>query len=174
MTQYLSQSSTNVSAAAAYMAVALEGGAAVGITEVGHATSLRCAYMTLWNEAVVVGATGTIFPAAYQRLPSGMPVTQPVVNSREPYVKVFHKGDLRGGLSSIRPLSTGVERGPVEALARPGKVTEFNIPKSVLENWKTNDMVREIRDLDAVTGVINEELRFAPQVAKILETFIVQ
>jgi len=69
----------------------------VGITEVGHATSLRCAYTTLWNEAVVVSATGTIFPAWYQRMPSGMVVQQPITDSKQrsaPYPpRVVETGD---------------------------------------------------------------------------------
>ena len=83
-TQYWTQASANMAAASFYTAGALEGAAAIGISEVGHATSIRCAYTTLWNEAAVVSATGTMFPAAYQRMPSGMPVAQPVTNSKWP------------------------------------------------------------------------------------------
>jgi len=79
-TQYWTQASANMAAASFYTAGALEGAAAIGISEVGHATSIRCAYTTLWNEAAVVSATGTMFPAAYQRMPSGIPVAQPVTN----------------------------------------------------------------------------------------------
>ena len=55
-------------------ALLLQGGAAAGITELGKATSARCAYYILWNEATVVGATGTMFPAAYQASRTGIPI----------------------------------------------------------------------------------------------------
>jgi len=46
---------------------------------------VRCAYTTLWNEAVVVSATGTIFPAAYQRtpmIPAQTPIAEPGATPR--------------------------------------------------------------------------------------------
>jgi len=46
-TQYWTQCSANVAVSAFYSAAALEGAAYVGITEVGHATSVRCAYTTV-------------------------------------------------------------------------------------------------------------------------------
>jgi len=71
-TQYWTQVSANGAVGSLYAAFALEGAAAAGISELGYATSMRGAYYTLWNEATVVGATGTIFPAAYIRNPQGM------------------------------------------------------------------------------------------------------
>jgi hypothetical protein len=71
-------------------------------------------------------------------------------------------------------LSTGIEREAVEALARPGNITELQIPKSLMDEWETSLIVQRFKDLDDVTGVITDERRFSPAVAKILETFIVE
>jgi hypothetical protein len=68
-------------------------------------------------------------------------------------------------LSLKREFSTGLDSAAVAKLDRPGAVHEFAIPKDVLLRWEMEGKVRRLRDFDATTGAVNEELRFSPQVA---------
>lgn len=93
----------------------------------------------------------------------------------EEIVSVFHKGQLNGGVvSSGRSLSTGLERAAVEGLKRTGKTWEFRIPRSVLERWKFEGLAKPLRDLDKITGVINEELRFSAKLSQELNKYLIK
>jgi RHS repeat-associated protein len=93
----------------------------------------------------------------------------------EEFISVYHKGVLKNGMvSSSRSLSVGTEKAAVEALQRPGQVWEFKIPASTLEKWRLDGYAEKMRDLDAVTGVVNDELRFSPILAPELNKYIVK
>ncbi len=85
-----------------------------------------------------------------------------------------HKGDLSKGLNPRKPLSTGRSRQAVETLKRQGEVYEFQIPRRVLQDWIHDKTARELRDLDAVTGVINEEIRISQDRFGELMKYLVQ
>ncbi|MCF3109424.1 DUF6443 domain-containing protein [Niabella sp. CC-SYL272] len=90
-------------------------------------------------------------------------------------VQVFHKGELSGGVvSSTRSLSTGLDKAAVEALNRSGKVWEFNIPKTQFLKWKYAQKLELFRDLDEATKVINEEVRFSPELAPFLNKYLIK
>ena len=86
-------------------------------------------------------------------------------------ISVYHKGELVGGVSSSRELSTGAEREAVEALNRPGTVHEFQIPEDVLRRWEAEGKVRTLRDYDHTSGVTNYEYRFSPSIADEMNSY---
>ena len=52
------------------------------------------------------------------------------------------------------------------------KVHRFYLPEDVIRKWKWEGLVQEFRDTDFVTGVVNEELRFAPSLAEELNRYL--
>lgn len=90
------------------------------------------------------------------------------------YISVYHKGNLNGGVvSGTRELSTGLDRGSVDAI-RGGKLWEFRIPKTEFNQWQNQGLLRTLKDLDYSTGVINNEIRFSPTLAPSLNKYIVR
>ena len=107
--------------------------------------------------------------------PNAAATTKATALESEDLVSVFHKGELTGGVvSSGRTLSTGLEKESVEALNRTGKVWEFKIPRLKLKEWENNGLVTRFTDIDHVTGVVNNEIRFSGQLASDLNKYLVK
>ena len=104
----------------------------------------------------------------------GRSTTSTMSAKAEEKVSVYHKGDLSKGLNPRKPLSTGTERQAVNAIRESGKIYEFQIPKSVLQKWLGDESARKFRDLDAITGVINEEIRIYQKRFEELMKYLVQ
>ena len=55
-----------------------------------------------------------------------------------PMTKLYHKGELKNGLvDPARTLSTGTDAECVAGLNRSGRVHTFEVPKDVLDTWKS-------------------------------------
>ncbi len=76
--------------------------------------------------------------------------------------KLYHKGQLNNPNKPY--LSTGKDRAAVNALERRGVVHEFEVPKARLNQMELEGTMRPLKDLDGVTGVLNEEVRFSQRV----------
>ncbi len=92
----------------------------------------------------------------------------------EDFVTLYHKGELKNGLSPYRSLSTSFDKNSASMLQRTGKLWEFRIPKSQFLQWKAQNAIELWTDLDFVTGVINQEVRFPAKLASELSKYIVK
>ena len=90
----------------------------------------------------------------------------------ESTVSVFHKGELvNGKVSSGKALSTGLDKAGVEALDRAGGVHQFDIPKSVYDDWIDSGKAQTRKDYDFNTGTVNDEIRFSGDVSGSLNQY---
>ena len=81
-------------------------------------------------------------------------------------IEVYHKGELANGkVSSGVSLSTGTDITNVSALNRSGDVHTFSIPEEVFNEWKSKGLIEKFQDFDFETGVMNEEIRFSPEIS---------
>ncbi len=108
---------------------------------------------------------------AGRRLRSAINVAESVTDVSSRTISFYHKGELVGGVSTHRELSTGAERASVEALNRPGSVHEFRVPEDLIRRWESEGKVRLLKDYDSETGVYNLEYRFSPSVADELNKY---
>ena len=119
------------------------------------------AYSLLFKAAVVANAERELLKTA-----------QPQI---EEFISFFHKGELKGGVSSTRELSTSMDKSTVESLSRgTNKITEFRIPKSTFDKWQFEGSVRSFKDLDKVSGTYNFEWRFSPKVSEQMNNYMVK
>ena len=109
-----------------------------------------------------------------------LPVKAPAVKSSAQssasssrVITVYHKGQLSNGkVRAGKSFSTGLDRASVEALERGGTVHQFDIPYDEYLKWQYNGQVQTLKDLDAATGVYNNEVRFSGSVSGELNKYL--
>lgn len=95
-----------------------------------------------------------------------------VAPTSEPTILLYHKGELAGGqVSGNRSLSMGTSLESVSGLDRKGTVHIFEVPVRKLWEWRIAQRLREFKDLDQETGIVNEEIRVLPPTSAELNQF---
>jgi hypothetical protein len=87
-------------------------------------------------------------------------------------VRLYHQGDLSGGISGTRPLSTS----PVSELGHyhaGGQLYEFQVPRAMYNEWLNNRWIQPYNDLHAPTGIITPEIRILPPASGQMNQFLV-
>ena len=97
--------------------------------------------------------------------------TAPVV---EDTVSLFHQGTLRGGeVSSTRALSTSLS-SDLTHYNPAGTLNEFQVPRSVYNQWYRDLLIEPRTDLHLGTGIVTPELRVMPPASGQLNQYLVR
>jgi len=117
---------------------------------------------------------GTYAPPTSYRIPlrPRAVVTTPVTPMpQRPPVRLYHMGDLSGGISRTRTLSTS----PTPELIHyhpNGRLYRFDIPRDVLDTWLDQRLVRPFTDRHDPTGIYTPEIRFYPPATWELDQYV--
>ncbi len=89
-----------------------------------------------------------------------------------PLKTVYHQGDLKGGVSGNRPLSTSPD--PDLGHYHPnGELYRFDIPADVYDQWILDRSIQPFNDLHLPSGQIRPEIRIMPPVSGRMNDFLV-
>lgn len=97
--------------------------------------------------------------------------TAPIVQDT---VSLFHQGTLRGGeVSSTRALSTSLS-SDLTHYNPAGTLNEFQVPRSVYNQWYRDLLIEPRTDLHLGTGIVTPELRVMPPASGQLNQYLVR
>lgn len=101
-------------------------------------------------------------------------VAKNVATVSDDVVSLFHQGTLRGGeVSSTRAISTSLSRD-LTHYNPAGTLNEFQVPRSVYNQWYRDLLIEPRTDLHLSTGIVTPELRIMPPASSQLNQYLVR
>ena len=98
-------------------------------------------------------------------------VVDDALPSRPPKT-VYHQGDLTGGVSGHRPLSTSPDPD-LGHYHLEGELYRFDIPADVYDQWILDGSIQTFNDLHLPSGQIRPEIRIMPPASGQMNHFLV-